>query len=263
MKDCRETWYDAEKKVAVTVVDVTSAAQDLARAHLCGPTAAHYLAKGLAAVALLGGETSEPGETVSVQMKCTGPLGGLNVECTREGTLRGYTEKKILDDFDGLGAPKDKAVLGDCQIQVTRSVPGRILSQGISSSLDGYLAGSLQRKATIQLEASVSDEVEILEARGILVEELPDASGTGVLGVRFKSLAVAVRNLLKQLGLERATLKGTAPLAFGCRCSAERARASLAALSAGERQTLPPTIDVTCHMCGKTYVIRPSDLPTA
>ena len=83
MKDCRETWYDAEKKVAVTVVDVTSAAQDLARAHLCGPTAAHYLAKGLAAVALLGGETSEPGETVSVQMKCTGPLGGLNVECTR------------------------------------------------------------------------------------------------------------------------------------------------------------------------------------
>ena len=263
MKDCRETWYDAEKKVAVTVVDVTSAAQDLARAHLCGPTAAHYLAKGLAAAALLGAETSEPGETVSVQMKCTGPLGGLNVECTREGTLRGYTEKKILDDFDGLGAPKDKAVLGDCQIQVTRSVPGRILSQGISSSLDGYLAGSLQRKATIQLEASVSDEVEILEARGILVEELPDASGTGVLGVRFKSLAVAVRNLLKQLGLERATLKGTAPLAFGCRCSIERARATLAALSAAERQTLPPTIDVTCHMCGKTYVIRPLDLPTA
>ena len=263
MKDCRETWYDAEKMGAVTVVDVTSAAQELARAHLCGPTAAHYLAKGLAAVALLGGETSEPGETVSVQMKCTGPLGGLNVECTREGTLRGYTERKILDDFDGLGAPKDKAVLGDCQIQATRSVPGRILSQGISSSLDGYLAGSLQRKATIQLEASVSDEVEILEARGILVEELPDASGAGVLGVRFKSLAVAVRNLLKQLGLERATLKGTAPLAFGCRCSAERAWATLAALSAAERQRLPPTIDVTCHMCGKTYVIRPSALPTA
>mgnify|MGYP004547069043 FL=1 len=256
MKDCRNEWYDAEKKVAVTVVDVTGAAQDLARAHLCGPTAAHYLAKGLAAAALLGAETSEPDETVVVQLKCTGPLGGLNVECTHEGTLRGYTEKKVLDDFDGLGKPKDKAVLGDCQIQVTRSVPGRILSQGISNSLDGYLAGSLQRKATIQLEASVSDDVEILEARGVLVEELPDGANTGVLGVRFKSLAVAERNLLKQLGLERAELKKSTPLVFKCRCSPERAAATLAALGDAERKTLPPVIDITCHMCGKTYSIR-------
>ncbi len=256
MKDCRNEWYDAEKKVAVTVVDVTGAAQDLARAHLCGPTAAHYLAKGLAAAALLGAETSEPDETVVVQLKCTGPLGGLNVECTHEGTLRGYTEKKVLDDFDGLGKPKDKAVLGDCQIQVTRSVPGRILSQGISNSLDGYLAGSLQRKATIQLEASVSDDVEILEARGVLVEELPDGANTGVLGVRFKSLAVAERNLLKQLGLERAELKKSMPLVFKCRCSPERAAATLAALGDAERKTLPPVIDITCHMCGKTYSIR-------
>ena len=29
-KDCREEWYDAEAKVAVTVVDVTTAAADLA-----------------------------------------------------------------------------------------------------------------------------------------------------------------------------------------------------------------------------------------
>ncbi len=256
MKDCRNEWYDAERKVAVTVVDVTGAAQDLARAHLCGPTAAHYLAEGLAAAALLGAETSEPDETVVVQVKCTGPLGGLNVECTREGTLRGYTEKKILDDFDGLGKPKDKAVLGDCRIQVTRSVPGRILSQGISNSLDGYLAGSLQRKATIRLEASVSDDVEILEARGVLVEELPDGSDTGVLGVRFKSLAVSERNLLRQLGIEKAELKKSMPLAFKCRCSPARAAATLVSLGEAERRTLPPTVDVTCHMCGKTYTVK-------
>ena len=255
LKDCRDVWYDAEKKVAVTFVDVTDAAQELARAHLCGPTAAHYLAKGLAAAALLGAETSEADETVIVQMKCTGPLGGLNVECTREGTLRGYTEKKILDDFDGLGKPKDKAVLGDCRVQVTHSVPGRILSQGISNSLDGYLAGSLQRKAVIRLEASVSDDVEILEARGALVEELPDGKGTGVLGVKLKSLAVAERNILKQLGLDHAELKSSTPLRFKCRCSPERAAAMLAALSAEERAKLPPKVDVTCHMCGKTYSV--------
>ena len=159
MKDVREEWFDAEKKVRVVFADVTSAAQYLANGHLCGPVAAHYLAKGLAAAALLAAETESPEETVSVQMKCKGPLGGMNVECTGEGGLRGYTEKKILDDFDGMGTPKDAAVIGAKRIQVTRSLPGKILSQGIAGSLDGYLSESLQRKAVIRLEATVTDEV--------------------------------------------------------------------------------------------------------
>ena len=258
MKDCREEWYDAEKKVAVTIVDVTSAAQELARGHLAGPTAAHYLTEALASVALLGGEMSEKDETVILQAKCSGPLGGYNVECTAAGTLRGYTEKKILDGFDGLGKPKDRMVLGDQQIQVTRSVPGKILSQGISTSLDGYFAGSLQRKACLKVEAAVSDEVEILEARGILIEDLPDAKGpmTCCKADDLKSLAVASRNILKQLGLEKAELRKTTPLKFACRCSPDRAIAMLSALSEEERKALPPSIDITCHMCGKTFTVK-------
>lgn len=258
MKDCREEWFDAEKKVAVTIVDVTSAAQELARGHLAGPTAAHYLTEALASVALLGGEMSEKDETVILQAKCSGPLGGYNVECTAAGTLRGYTEKKVLDGFDGLGKPKDRMVIGDQQIQVTRSIPGRILSQGISTSLDGYFAGSLQRKACLKVEAAVSDEVEILEARGVLVEDLPDAKGPMVCCKtdELKSLAVASRNVLKQLGLDKAELKRTTPLKFACRCSPDRAVAMLAALSEEERKSLPPTIDITCHMCGKTFTVK-------
>ena len=255
MKDCREEWLEKDLKVAVTVVDVTSAAQELARGHLCGPTSAHYLAKALAAAALLGGEMSEKDETLILQMKCKGPLGGFNVECTGEGTLRGYTEKKILDDFDGMGKPKDEAVLGERQIQVTRSVPGRILSQGISNSLDGYLAGSLQRKACIYLEAAVSDEVEILEARGVMVEAMPDSKAE-VCAFIPEKLSVASRNVLKQLGLEKAELRKTTPLKFACRCSSERAVAMLAALSEEEKKSLPPTVDITCHMCGKTFTVK-------
>jgi len=258
MIDCREEWNEKDAKVAVTIVDVTSAAQELCRGHLAGPTAAHYLTEALAAVALLGAETSEKDEAVILQAKCSGPLGGYNVECASDGSLRGYTEKKILDGFDGLGKPKDRMVLGDQQIQVTRSVPGHILSQGISTSLDGYFAGSLQRKACLRVEASVSDEVEILEARGILVEDLPDAKGAMVcthIG-EPKSLAVASRNILRQLGLEKAELRKTTPLKFACRCSPERALATLAALSDEERKTLPPFIDITCHMCGRTYPVK-------
>ena len=261
MKNSREEWYDGDAKVAVTVVDVTDAAQALARGHLCGPTSAYFLTKALAAAALLGGEMSEKDETLVLQMKCKGPLGGFNVECTAAGTLRGYTERKILDDFDGTGVPDPRKVVGERQIQVVRSVPGRILSQGISNSLDGYLAGSLQRKAVVFLEAAVSDDVEILEARGVMVEEMPDATGTGALSVdllgkaRSGALAVASRSLLGRLGLKHAELRRTTPLSFACRCSPDRAAAMLAALSPEERAALPPTIGVTCHMCGRTFSV--------
>ncbi|MGN0855239.1 MAG: Hsp33 family molecular chaperone HslO [Kiritimatiellia bacterium] len=255
MKNCREEWYEAEMKVAVTLVDVTEAAQTLARGHLCGPTSAYYLTKALAAVALLGAETSEKDETVILQMKCAGPLGGLNVECTAEGTLRGYTEKKVLAGFDGLGTPKDRMVLGDQQIQITRSVPGRILSQGIAKTLDGYLVGSLQRKACIYLEAAVNDEVEILEARGVLVEAMPDSKAMASAFVPER-LSVASRTILARIGLPRARLRKTTPLRFACRCSPDRAIAMLGALSEEERRNLPPTLDITCHMCGKIFTIK-------
>ena len=255
MKDSREEWYDAAAKVAVTIVDVTGAAQELARGHLCGPTSAYFLAKALAAAALLGAETSEADEVVSVQMKCSGPLGGFNVECTADGALRGYTERKTLDEFDGLGRPDAKKVVGERRLQVTRSVPGRIISQGISNSLDGYLAGSLQRKACVYLEADVTDEVEILGARGVMVEALPDSSAN-VTDYVPEKLSTASRNLLKKMGLERAELRKTTPLRFACRCSPERAAAMLGALGEEERADLPPTIDVTCHMCGRTFTVR-------
>lgn len=270
MKNVREEWYDKDAKVAVTIVDVTDAAQALARGHLCGPTSAHFLAKALAAAALLGSETEAADETVILQMKCKGPLGGFNVECTPAGTLRGYTEKKVLDEFDGAGTPDPKKVVGERHIQITRSVPGRILSQGISNSLDGYLTGSLQRKASIHLEAAVNDEVEILEARGVMIEAMPDApaesshclvsldSGTPN-PKQLKSsntISASSRNILEKIGLPHAELRKTAPLSFACRCSPDRAIATLAALSDEEKSALPPTVDVTCHMCGKTFSVR-------
>ena len=255
--DLREEWYDDRKKVSVVVVDVTGSARKLASGHLCGPTSAYYLAKALASAALLASETSEQDEALSIQMKCTGPLGGFNVECTSDGALRGYTEKKVLDEFDTELEWDDRKVLGLQQLQVTRSVPGRIISQGISGSIDGYLAGSLQRRACIYLSAAVNHDAEVLHARGIMVEALPDSSEsvTSFVPERFD---VPSCELLAQMGLPEAKPVKTATLRFECRCTPERAVAMLGALYEKERAELPPEIDITCHMCGRTFTVKTS-----
>ena len=279
MKDERTIALDAQTKLAVTAVDCTAAACSLARAHLSGLTASHYLAQALAGAALLGAECSAADETVTFRLDCPGPLEGFLTEATVAGTLRGYTKKKILNDFDGLGAPKDPAVLGPSgTFEVIRSVPGSILGSGtvalalgkkqaVAAGLDAYFAQSLQRRVRTAIVAAAGDDGVPVYARGMMVECPPDGDADAFArvaevfasGAAAKALAgasVSVRTLLKKLGLPQAELRGTKPLAFACRCSADRAAAMLAALPPEERKNLPPEVDITCHMCGRTWTVR-------
>ena len=276
MKDELIEILDPASKIAVLCVDCTTAAGQLARGHLSGPTAARYLAQALAGVALLGAETSQKEETVTFRLDCPGPLEGFLVECTA-GTLRGYTKKKILNDFDGMGTPKDVKVLGETgTFEIIRSVPGMILSSGtvatawtkdaVAAGLDAFFDQSLQRRVRTAVAAAANDDGVPVYARGLLAECAPDGDATVfeqvaevfASGAAAKALAVgaaAPRTLLKKLGLPHAEIRKTSPLSYACRCSAERAAAMLAAIPPDERATLPPTLDITCHMCGRTWTI--------
>ena len=276
MNDERIQALDPATKLAVVLCDCTAAARDLARAHLSGPTASHYLAQALAGVSLLGAEMSQDEETVTFRLECPGPLGGFLVEATAAGTLRGYTKLKILNDFDGLGAPKDAQVLGETgTFEIIRSVPGEILASGavavgkkvgVADGLDAFFAQSLQRRVRTAVAAAAGDDGVPVYARGALVECPPDGDAaafaavaeTFASGAVQKALAtasVSARTLLKKLGLPQAEVRRTDPLSFACRCSAERAEAMLAAIPEAERAALPPQIDVTCHMCGRTWTV--------
>lgn len=277
MKDELIEILDPASKIAVLCVDCTTAAGQLARGHLSGPTAARYLAQALAGVALLGAETSQKEETVTFRLDCPGPLEGFLVECTAAGTLRGYTKKKILNDFDGMGTPKDVKVLGETgTFEIIRSVPGMILSSGtvatawtkgaVAAGLDAFFDQSLQRRVRAAVAAAANDDGVPVYARGLLAECAPDGDATVfeqvaevfASGAAAKALAVgaaAPRTLLKKLGLPHAEIRKTSPLSYACRCSAERAAAMLAAIPPDERATLPPTLDITCHMCGRTWTI--------
>ena len=276
MNDERIQALDPATKLAVVLCDCTAAARDLARAHLSGPTASYYLAQALAGVALLGAETSQDEETVTLRLDCPGPLGGFLVEATAAGTLRGYTKLKVLNDFDGLGAPKDAQVLGETgTFEIIRSVPGTILASGavavgkkvgVADGLDAFFAQSLQRRVRTVVAAAAGDDGVPVYARGALVECPPDGDAaafaavaeTFASGAVQKALAtatVSARTLLKKLGLPQAEVRRTDPLSFACRCSAERAEAMLAAIPEAERAALPPQIDVTCHMCGRTWTV--------
>jgi redox-regulated HSP33 family molecular chaperone len=100
----------------------------------------------------------------------------------------------------------------------------------------------------------VSKEVEILEAKGVLVEALPD-SGESVVDYMPGEIKEDFAGTFAGRDLGGAVLRRTSPLRFACRCSPERAAAVLAA-SGNRDDDVPATVDVTCHMCGRTYTVR-------
>lgn len=86
-------------------------------------------------------------------------------------------------------------------------------------------------------------------------DRVAELFAAGVAEKAISGKTFTPRTVLKKLGLGNAELRGGKELSFACRCSAERAQATLAALSAADREGLPEAVDVTCHMCGRTWTV--------
>ena len=279
--DLLQTGADRAAGLRWIYADVTDSARDLARSHLCGPAAELALAESLAAVALLGADLEQPEETVSFQMKTDGPIGSVLVEAAFDGALRGFPAKKILNDFDGEAEPDIQAVFGTVgEVRVIRSVPGNILAQsGFQlrrprpvEAVSQYFNLALQRRGAAAIVA-VPGADGIDRARGFFLECMPDgnadlfASASALLGREGFSetldAAQGAFSLCEELGMDEIVTDDPRPLRFGCRCSRERARETLRALSAEELADMAKSgrdTDIYCHMCGKCYSFKPDEL---
>ena len=270
------TAYCKSAGVRLAHVEVTESARALERSHLSGPTAGLALADGLAAVALLGMDLTRKDEAVSLRMSLDGPIQGLLVEASSDGCLRGYTQVKVLNDFDGRDPiPLEEALGSRASVQIIRSVPGELLERSsfetvpatAQSAIRTYLNSSQQR-AALSLVSSESYGGYIDQSRGVLAERMPDGDPLAFERLRSRfddgtaldalNSAASLEDWAKEVGLGDLVNVETRPLRFGCRCSRERAMATLAALSDVERRALAeekPTVTIFCHMCGASYEV--------
>jgi molecular chaperone Hsp33 len=268
--------YCPTARLRVTHVEATDSARALEQGHLCGPTAGLVLAEALAGVALLGAELVEPDETVTLRMQVSGPVRGLLVEANRNGSLRGYTHVKIIDDLDRRDDIEGDEALGDrATAQVIRSVPGRLIGQAsfdvqpatVCGALESYFRQSLQRRVAFELGALTYGGFVDL-SRGFAVECLPDGDPAeferivaliedGTVLESLESCGSLV-SVCTTLGLADVTAETPRPLKFACRCSRARVESLLGSMKIRELDAMiaegKPAC-VQCHMCGVGYEI--------
>ncbi len=270
------TAFSPSAKIRLAFVEVTDSARELERSHLCGPTAGLIQAEALAGVALLGTELTEAGETVTLRLRVSGPVGGVLVEASADGGLRGYTQVKVMNELDACEELDVSVALGElAEVQIIRSLPGKILSSAstdvcpasVIKGLEQYFRQSLQRQVLVQISALAYGGF-LDGARGLLVECLPDGDQEVFARVAkyFEDSTVlecleasaSFQTLAETLGLTDCIVQEPKPLRFACRCSEERVLGMLAGMSVDELEAMimeDRPAHIFCHMCGKGYQI--------
>jgi len=271
-------------RIRFAFAETTVAAKALEARHLCGPVAGAALAEAVTAAALLSGDAARADEAVMLRMKVSGPLGGLLVEVTGAGALRGFTNQKVIDELDTrLPVDTTEAWGTSGSIQIVTSVPGRILNQAVlivNPPLMRYVVARYFNHS-LQVPTACALRVEagsggLISARGVLAQRMPDADAEAFVHVLecFEDNRVAeclaegpafsetwMTGFGELLQLPDIHVRETRPLMFKCRCSRERVLAVLKSLSREELEAREEDgQDITCHMCGHTYSATPDEI---
>jgi molecular chaperone Hsp33 len=261
--------------------EVTDSARELEHSHLCGPTAGLIQAEALAGVALLGAELTRPEEAVTLRLQVTGPIGGVLVEARSDGSLRGYTQVKVMNDLDACEDLDAAVALGDsAEVQVIRSLPGVLLSSAgvevrpasVPQGIETYYRQSQQRRVRVQLTALAYGGF-IDCARGVLIECLPDGDRAEFERIgRFVEdgtvqecleAGASLQTICETVGVPDVQLAEPKPLRFHCPCSAERVSDMLGSMPTKELEEMicaDQSVRVICHMCGKGYSVAVEEL---
>jgi molecular chaperone Hsp33 len=263
---------------------VTTSAVELARRrHGTAPTATAALGRMLTGAGLLG-VALKRGQTVMVQIRGDGPLGGALAMSDAVGSVRGYvanphahlplTARGKLDVGGAVGRGTLHVTLDlGLRVPYHGSVP--LVSGEIAEDLASYLVVSHQIPSVVALGVLVAPSERVMAAGGLIVQVMPGADERVVayLEERAKVLP-AVTSMIATgqtpeemvdavLGTIVSRVVERGPVRFRCRCSRRKVQQVLISLGDAElREILAEQgqVEVLCNFCSARYVFGDADV---
>ena len=223
---------------------------------------------------------------LTLKIKGDGTLGGIVVDASSEGTVRGYVDHPQIECFDAKGyVDIDKAVGKTGYVHVSydvkKGIPhnssSELVSGEIAKDIVNYLAISEQipsyLSCGVYLEPSTG---KVLQAGGILIQTMPGANEEDLKIVEETLAKIDPFSILLRSGLslEQIIKKSFANvgteivsefegLCFHCGCSKERFESALAALGREELEKIINQVGYAegrCHFCNNIYLIKKEQL---
>lgn len=259
---------------AVTSRDLVEEARSR---HNLSPVATAALGRLLTAGSMMGSMMKSEKDLLTLQIKCSGPIGGLTVTADSQANVKGYvvnpdvmlppSDKGKLD----VGKALDLGVMNvikDMGLKEPYVGQTHLVSGEIAEDLTYYYATSEQVPSSVALGVLMNKDNTVKRAGGFIIQLMPFADEEVIDKLEKKIGEItSITALLDQemtpemildyvLGDFGVEILDKVPTKFDCNCTKERVEKAIVSIGKKEIQEMindGETIEVNCHFCNTHY----------
>ena len=285
MSDCLITAMAAEGQVRLIGAETTALCEEARRLHNTSAVATAALGRTLTGAALMSRLLKNDTDSITLQIKGRGPLGGVVAVSDAQANVRGYVGDPSVElplrESDGkldVGGAIGKGYLNivkDLGMKEPYVGTSALISGEIAEDLTYYLAVSEQVPSVVALGVRVAPDPDgnapflVSQAGGFLLQLLPGAEESLIAELEKRIAALpsvttllaagaTIENIMEDLmrGYDL-TIRNKQPCAYRCTCSREKMEKTLISIGTKDLQEIIDDgrgAELGCHFCGNQYV---------
>ncbi len=245
--------------------------------HNTSPVATAALGRLLTAGSMMGSMMKGDNDMLTLQIKCSGPIGGLTVTSDSKANVKGYvhhpdvmlppSSKGKLD----VGAALDLGILcviKDMGLKEPYVGQTHLVSGEIAEDLTYYYATSEQVPSSVALGVLMNKDNTVKQAGGFIIQLMPFAEEEVISKLEKKIGEItSITSLLDEdmtpemilehvLGEFGVTIMDKLPTQFYCNCDKKRIEKAIVSIGKKDIQEMindKKPIEVNCHFCNTNY----------
>ena len=275
----------ADQMIRGAVVHSTRMVNEMRANHELGPLETLILGQGYIAASLLCSGLKDKTDKISMNIQCSGPVKGLDVDSNAFGEVRGFLKThqiavedpgkiKYLSTLFGAGFLTITKYLENAPTPYSGQVA---LEHGsIAEDLANYFLISEQIPTGFKLSVFFDEKETVMGAGGIFLQALPGADPAKVaeaekmiqaidsLGELLAKGHTPEEIILTEFSSLAPQFLNSSRVEFFCRCSKDRMERYLKNLSEEEKKDImengPFPVETRCHHCNSVYLFSRDDL---
>lgn len=259
---------------AVTSRDLVEEARSR---HNLSPVATAALGRLLTAGSMMGSMMKSEKDLLTLQIKCSGPIGGLTVTADSQANVKGYVVNP-----DVMLPPSDKgkldvgkaldlgvmSVIKDMGLKEPYVGQTHLVSGEIAEDLTYYYATSEQVPSSVALGVLMNKDNTVKRAGGFIIQLMPFADEEVIdklekkIGEINSITALLDQDMTPEMILEYVLgdfgveILDKVPTKFDCNCTKERVEKAVVSIGKKDIQEMiddGEPIEVNCHFCNTHY----------
>ena len=268
----------ADRTIRGAIIHSSKMVNEMRANHELGPLETLVLGQAYIAAGLLSSSLKDKNDRICINIKCSGPVKGFDVEANAYGEVRGFLKTERIEVSSPQNISSLSGLFGAGFLTVIKNIDnakipytGQVaLEHGsIAEDLANYFLVSEQIPTGFKLSVSFDDAEQVVGAGGLFLQALPGADPEMLiqaekiiqtmpaLGELYTQGKTPENIIMTEFESLKPQILTNTRVEFFCRCSKEKMEGYLKNLSQEEKKDIAAQSDlpleIRCHNCNSKY----------